>query len=85
MVYCDVEDVYSGGECVDFIFVFYFLQVDGSVFIIGYDDFVVRGNGNVLNLKKRSFIIMYLYNFIKMFFFLFYNLMLIDFFWFKYR
>lgn len=25
MVYCDVEDVYSGGECVDFIFVFYFL------------------------------------------------------------
>lgn len=54
MVYCDVEDVYSGGECVDFIFVFYFLQVYGSVFIIGYDDFVVRGNGNVLNLKEKK-------------------------------
>lgn len=81
MVYCDVEDVYSGGECVDFIFVFYFLQVDGSVFVIGYDDFVVRGNGNVLNLKKKKF---YYYVF-KMFFFLFYYLMLIDFFWFKYR
>lgn len=81
MVYCDVEDVYSGGECVDFIFVFYFLQVDGSVFIIGYDDFVVRGNGNVLNLKKkeRSFIIMYLYNFIIKFFFFIYYLIFMDF------
>lgn len=72
MVYCDVEDVYSGGECVDFIFVFYFLQVDGSVFIIGYDDFVVRGNGNVLNLKeeRRRFY----YNFIiKFFCFLLFN------------
>lgn len=58
MVYCDVEDVYSGGECVDFIFVFYFLEVDGSVFVIGYDDFVVRGNGNVLNLKKKEVLLL---------------------------
>lgn len=43
----------------------------GSVFIIGYDDFVVRGNGNVLNLKERKkfYYYVFIWFYYKVFFF----------------
>lgn len=53
MAHRDVEDVHSGGECADLTSVLHSPQADGSVFTTGYDDFVVRGNGNAPNLKER--------------------------------
>lgn len=54
MAHCDVEDVHSGGECADLTSVLHSPEADGSVLTTGYDDFVVRGNGNAPNLKKKE-------------------------------
>lgn len=54
MAHRDVEDVHSGGECADLTSVLHFPEADGSVLTTGYDDFVVRGNGNAPNLKKKK-------------------------------
>lgn len=87
MAHCDVEDVHGGGECADLTSVLHSPQADGSALTTGYDDFVVRGNGNAPNLKekKRSFTITHSYNFIKMFLSPFHHSMLTDFSRFKYR
>lgn len=53
MAHRDVEDVHSGGECADLTSVLHSPQADGSVLTTGYDDFVVRGNGNAPNLKEE--------------------------------
>lgn len=81
MAHCDVEDVHSGGECADLTSVLHSPEADGSVLATGYDDFVVRGNGNAPNLKKKKF---HYYAF-KMFLSLFHHSMLIDFSRCKYR
>lgn len=63
MAHCDVEDVHSGGECADLTSVLHSPQADGSVLTTGYDDFVVRGNGNAPHLKEESFTITLLQSF----------------------
>lgn len=81
MAHCDVEDVHSGGECADLTSVLHSPQADGSVLTTGYDDFVVRGNGNAPNLKKkeRSFTITHSYNFTTKFLLLFHHPIFMDF------